>query len=78
MITLCPGWITPHRTPLLLQPEDGGKPGVSHGMCPACERALAAELAAEDAAALGGTTPAADPLYAEYAANFPFVDDPRR
>lgn len=44
MTTICTGWIERHPAPVVLKPEDGGQPGTSHGICPACEGALYAEL----------------------------------
>jgi hypothetical protein len=41
MITVCAGWgKIRHIEPIVLKPEDGGEPGTSHGMCPACEEEL--------------------------------------
>lgn len=37
MITICTGWTEPPHAPVVLKPEDGGEPGISHGMCAACQ-----------------------------------------
>lgn len=64
MITVCNGWgkAGPHPEPVVLKPEDGGEPGVSHGMCAACDLELNGPRVATD-----------DLIYQAYLDN-PFYD----
>lgn len=50
MITVCPGWETRHRVPVLLD-DDGTHNGeISHGLCANCLAAVTATLDAEERA----------------------------
>lgn len=48
MVTVCTGWTEPRHATIVLKPEDGGQPGVSHGMCKECERRVLSDYEADE------------------------------